>query len=66
MRNNITIRGQWMCPREAVPRFIALLLSGLLPLDHVDITEFPLAGVNEAVAHAAVQAGALRLAVLRP
>jgi alcohol dehydrogenase len=66
MRNNITIRGQWMYPREAVPRFIALLRSGLLPLDHVDITEFPLAGINEAITHAAAHAGPFRLTVLRP
>ena len=66
MRNNVTIRGQWMCPRDAVQRFIALLRSGVLSLDHVDVTEFPLAGINEAIAHAAAQAGAFRLTVLRP
>jgi alcohol dehydrogenase len=66
MRNNITIRGQWMCPRDAVPRFIALVRSGLLLLDHVSVTEFPLTGVNEAIAHAAADAGAFRLTVLRP
>jgi alcohol dehydrogenase len=66
MRNNITIRGQWMCPRHAVPRFIALVRSGLLPLDCVDVTEFPLASINEAIAHAATHGGAFRLTVLRP
>jgi alcohol dehydrogenase len=66
MRNNITIRGQWMYPREAVPRFIALVRSGLLSLDHVRITEFPLAEANEAVTHAAAHGGAFRLTVLRP
>jgi alcohol dehydrogenase len=66
MRNNITIRGQWMCPRDAVPRFIALVRSGLLPLDHLDITEFTLVGINEAITHAAGHAGAFRLTVLRP
>jgi len=66
MRNNITIRGQWMYPRHAVPRFIALVRSGLLPLDYVDITEFPLVAINEAIAHAATHAGAFRLTVLRP
>jgi alcohol dehydrogenase len=66
MRNNVTIRGQWMCPRHAVPRFIALVRSGRLSLDHVDVTEFPLTGINEAVAHAASHAGAFRLTVLRP
>jgi alcohol dehydrogenase len=66
MRNNITIRGQWMYPRDAVPRFIALVRSGLLPLDCVDVTEFPLHGINDAIAHAAAHAGAFRLTVLRP
>jgi alcohol dehydrogenase len=66
MRNNITVRGQWMYPRDAVPRFIALRRSGLLPLEQIDITEFPLAGVNEAIAHAAAHSGAFRLTVLRP
>jgi len=66
MRNNITLRGQWMCPREAVPRFIALVRSGLVSLDHVDVTEFPLAEINEAVTHAAANGGAFRLTVLRP
>ena len=66
MRNNITLRGQWMYPREAVPRFIALLRSGLLPLDQVDVTEFPLARINEAIAHASAHAGAFKLTVLRP
>jgi alcohol dehydrogenase len=66
MRNNITIRGQWMYPRDAVPRFISLVRSGLLSLDHVNVTEFPLAGVNEAIAYAAAHAGAFRLTVLRP
>lgn len=66
MRNNITILGQWMYPRHAVPRFIALVQSGLLPLDYVDITEFPLAGINAAVSHAAMHAGPFRLTVIRP
>jgi alcohol dehydrogenase len=66
MRNNITIVGQWMYPRHAVPRFIALVRSGLLPLDCVDITEFPLDGINDAIAHAAAHAGAFRLTVVCP
>jgi len=66
MRNNITLRGQWMCPREAVPRFIALVRSGLVSLDHVDVTEFPLVEINEAVTHAGVNGGAFRLTVVRP
>ena len=66
MRNNITIRGQWMYPRDAVPRFIALVRSGLLSLEHTDIQEFPLERINEAIIHAAAHRGAFRLTVLRP
>ena len=53
MRNNVTIRGQWMYPREAVPRLIALVRSGQLALDGYQITEFALAEVADAIAHAA-------------
>nr|WP_272209743.1 hypothetical protein [Marinicella sp. W31]MDC2875569.1 hypothetical protein [Marinicella sp. W31] len=31
MRNNITIRGQWMYPRHAVPNMIRLAEGGFLP-----------------------------------
>ena len=53
MRNNVTVRGQWMYPREAVPRVIALVRSGQLALDGYQITEFALAEVADAIAHAA-------------
>ena len=39
MRNSITIRGQWMCPREANVRFINLVRSGLLDLSQFEVTE---------------------------
>jgi alcohol dehydrogenase len=65
MRNNITVRGQWMCPRDAVPRFVGLVRSGLLSLGAVKVTAFPLAEVNDAVKHAAENGGAFRLTVLR-
>ncbi|MFI7099333.1 medium chain dehydrogenase/reductase family protein [Streptomyces sp. NPDC050161] len=32
MRNNVTIRGQWLCPREANTRLIQLTRAGLLDL----------------------------------
>ncbi len=36
MRNSITIRGQWMYPREANSRMIALVRSGQLALSHFE------------------------------
>ncbi len=52
MRNNITIRGQWMYTREAVPRMISMVHAGLIELDMIEVTEFALADINLAVNHA--------------
>ncbi len=66
MRNDITVRGKYMYPRDAVPRMVRLVQSGLIDLARFDLTEFALDDVNDAVAHAAATAGPLRLTVLRP
>jgi alcohol dehydrogenase len=66
MRNNITIRGQWMCPPEANTRLIRLARSGLLDLGQFDVTAFDLDDANEAVAHAADDSGRFSLTVIRP
>ena len=66
MRNCVTIRGQWMYPREAIVRLVGLVRSGLLRLDNFDVTEFALDDANEAVAHAAAHAGPFRMTVIRP
>jgi len=66
MRNNITLRGQWMYPPEANNRLIRLIRSGLLSLDEFEVTEFGLDDANEAVAHAAASGGPFRTTVLRP
>ena len=66
MRNCITVIGQWMYPATANARLIALARSGLLDLRQWAITEFGLDDANEAVAHAAANAGPFRLTVLRP
>jgi alcohol dehydrogenase len=66
MRNDITVRGKYMYPREAVSRMVGLIRGGLLDLAQFDMTEFGLDDVNDAVAHAAANAGPLRLTVLRP
>ncbi|MBI5318257.1 zinc-binding alcohol dehydrogenase family protein [Bradyrhizobium sp.] len=65
MRNCITIHGVWMYPREAIPRMIGLVRSGLLDLGQFAVTEFPLARANEAVAHAAANGGPFRMTVLK-
>lgn len=66
MRNLITVRGQWMYEPAAVPGLVGLIRGGLLDLGHWAVTEFPLAEVNEAVTHAAAEAGPFRLTVLKP
>ena len=65
MRNNITIRGQWMYPRSAVAKLIAMIKSGLLELSYYDAVEFPLEAVVEAIAHAAKIQGSFKKTVLR-
>ena len=66
MRNNITVRGQWMYPRAAVPRMVALIRAGLVDLTQFEVTAFALDQVNEAVEHAARRAGPFQMTVLRP
>ena len=66
MRNLITVRGQWMYDPAAAPGLVGLIRGSLLDLGQWAVTEFPLAGVNEAVTHAAAVAGPFKLTVLRP
>ena len=65
MRNNITIRGQWMFPRHACARLISLVKSGLLSLQHFNVTEFDLDHANDAIAYAAAHRGPFQIAVIR-
>ena len=65
MRNDITLRGKWMYPREAVVQVVRLVRAGLIDLAQFHLTEFSLNDVNAAVAHAAANAGPLRLTALR-
>ena len=65
-RECIEVRGQWMYPREATQRMVGLIRSGLVRLEEFSVTEFPLAKVNEAVAHAAANAGPFKMTVVRP
>jgi alcohol dehydrogenase len=66
MRNNITVRGQWMYPRHAPGRLVALIRAGLLDLRQFNAVAFPLERVTDAVAHAAANAGPFQLTSLQP
>ncbi|MGQ7933910.1 alcohol dehydrogenase catalytic domain-containing protein [Paraburkholderia sp. D1E] len=66
MRNDITLRGKWMYPKEAVTLMTGLIRSGLLDLGHFDVTTFALDDANEAVAHAAENGGPFRMTVITP
>jgi alcohol dehydrogenase len=64
MRNNITIRGQWMYPREAAVRMISLVKSGQIDLKRFDTTTFALNDIGDAVDHAAVNASPFQATVI--
>jgi alcohol dehydrogenase len=66
MRNGITIYGQWMFPPIANVRMVALIKSGLLDLNHFDVTTFALDDANAAVAHAAANSEPFKLTVIQP
>lgn len=66
MRQGITVRGQYMYPREAPARLVALLRAGLLPLRELEVTSFALEQANEAVAFAATNGGPFRYTVIEP
>ena len=58
--------GQWMYPRTAVATLVGLIRGHLLQLSHFAISTYPLALVNDAVGHAASNAGAFRMTMLQP
>ena len=66
MHNNITLRGQWMYDRHAIARLVKMVRAGLVDVGRFEMTEFALGQANEAVAHAAANAGPRQLTVLRP
>lgn len=65
MRNNVTIKGQWMYPRDAISRLIAMVQSDLLDLTRYHVTEFALVQVADAIAHAAATSGPFNRTALR-
>ena len=66
MHNETTVRGVWMYRRDAIPQMVRMVRAGLIDLRQFDVTEFDLDHANEAVAHAAANAGPRQLTVLRP
>jgi len=66
MRNRITIRGQWLCPREANIRMAAMIRAGLLDLSQFAVTTFSLDDADKAVEHAAAHGGAFQRTVICP
>ena len=66
MRNCITLRGQWMYPPHATILMVGLIRSGLIGLDHFDVTAFDLDHANAAVAHAARDSGPFKMTVIEP
>lgn len=66
MRNSITVKGQYVCPRAAPAKLMALIRAGLLPLDELKVSSFPLDQANEAVAHAATHGGPFRYTIIQP
>jgi alcohol dehydrogenase len=66
MHKEITLRGVWMYPRDAIPRMVQMVRAGLIDLAQFELTEFGLDDANDAVAHAAANAGPRQLTVLRP
>lgn len=66
MRNCITVRGQYMYPRDAPARLVALIRAGLLSLDDFEATSFGLDQANEAVVHASEHGGPFRVTVIQP
>lgn len=66
MHNETTVRGVWMYSKDAIPRMVQMVRAGLIDLGQFELTEFGLDNANEAVAHAAANAGPRQLTVLRP
>jgi alcohol dehydrogenase len=66
MHNETTVRGVWMYRKAAIPRMIQIVRGGLIDLAQYALTEFGLDAANDAVAHAAANAGPFGLTVIRP
>ena len=52
--------------QDAAALMAALIRSGLVNLDHFEVTAFDLDHANEAVGHAAANSGPFRMTVIQP
>jgi Zn-dependent alcohol dehydrogenase len=66
MRSCIPIHGAWMYPPDATGRLAGLIRAGLLRLNQFATKTFALDQVNEAVTHAAENAGQFKMTVIKP
>jgi alcohol dehydrogenase len=66
MHHSVTVRGQFMYPRMAIPQMIRLIRSGVLDLSQEHVTTFSLDDANEAVAHAAAHPSPFDRTVITP
>jgi alcohol dehydrogenase len=66
MQNSLTIRGQYMYPRQAPLLLVELISSGLLNLEPFSVHTFPLEQVHQAIQHAKDHGGAFQLTVITP
>jgi alcohol dehydrogenase len=55
-----------MYPRHAATLMAGLVRAGLVDLGHFEIAAFGLGRANEAVAHAAANAGPFKMTVIEP
>jgi alcohol dehydrogenase len=55
-----------MYPRDALARLAAMVRAGLIDIGQFAATAFPLERVDDAVAHAASDAGPFRMTLLQP
>ena len=66
MRNNITVRGQWMYPPAAPRQMVSMIRAGLIDLGAYQVVSFPLVEVARALDHAAEHTGPFEVTVLEP
>lgn len=66
MTNNITLRGQFMYPRDAPIRLFGMIAAGLVSLEEFEIDLFRLDELQKAVDHAAEHPGPFRMTVVQP
>jgi alcohol dehydrogenase len=57
MRHCVTIHGVWMYPPHAPAALAKMMRAGLLSMDGMEVKRFGLDSVNDAIAHAAANAG---------